>query len=323
MKMIRKFSIALSMMTLLGGLHTGASPADSAERTIDPAFEPTLRDVRYGDHRKHKLHFWKAEAEQPTPLVFHIHGGGWNGGTRINNTLKSILPSLIDAGISVASVEYRLIREAVAEGIDPPVRAPLHDAARALQFVRSQSEEWNLDPDRIAACGGSAGGCTSLWLAFHDDLAVADSDDPLARLSTRPNCVAAIRAQTTLDPKQMQEWMPNSFYGGHAFGVHEPNSSDRPKAFAAFLARRDELLPTINEYSPYALATSDDPPVYLYFTKRPAMGKELKDPTHSSNFGVKLHERLLALGVESELVYPDAPGVTHTSVAEYLIDRLK
>ena len=40
----------------------------------------------------------------------------------------------------------------------PPVKAPLEDAARALQFVRSKAAEWNIDKKRIGATGGSAGG---------------------------------------------------------------------------------------------------------------------------------------------------------------------
>lgn len=295
----------------------------AAEAGLDSALQPTLRDVRYGSHPRHKLHFWKVESQRPTAVAIHIHGGGWNGGQRLNKNLLPALPQLLKANIAVVSVEYRLIRHAVSEGVDPPVKAPLHDCARAVQFVRSKAGEWNLDPERVAVFGGSAGGCTSLWLAFHDDLADPGSDDPIARESTRPNFAAGLRAQTTLDPVQMKAWMPNGFYGGHAFGIIYPGKENRERSIQEFLSRRDELLPKINEYSPYALASKDDPPVYLYYKSKPAMGKNTKDPTHSSNYGVKLHEHLQSLGVESELVYPGAPEVTHASVEEFLISKLK
>src|SRR5207302_11330766 len=102
--------------------------------------------------------------------------------------------------------------------IEPPVKAPLEDAARALQMIRSKAGEWNLDKKRIGATGGSAGACSSLWLAFHDDLADPKSEDPVARESTRLHCAAANGAQTSLDPQQVKEWTPNSGYGGHALG---------------------------------------------------------------------------------------------------------
>lgn len=147
-------------------------------------------------------------------------------------------------------------------GVEPPVRAPLHDAARALQFVRSKAEAWEIDKERIAACGSSAGACSSLWLAFHDDLADPASSDPVARESTRLATAAVFNAQTTLDPAQMRAWTPNSYYGGHAFGFVD-KARTRDEQFAAFLAARDTLLPWIAEYSPDALVTADDPPVYL------------------------------------------------------------
>lgn len=320
----KKQPAALLLTTLVAvSLLFIATASDAAKPKLNSLPEPTLSDVSYGDSSRHKLHFWKADSSQTTAVAVHIHGGGWNGGMRLNKTLRAALPSLLEAKISVVSVEYRLIRNGVDEGVKPPVKAPLYDCARALQFVRSRAVEWNLDPARLAVFGGSAGGCTSLWLAFHDDLADPHSADPIAHQSTRPNFAAVLRAQTTLDPKQMKEWMPNGFYGGHAFGIIKPGKENREKGIRAFLARRDELLPLINEYSPYALATSDDPPVYLWYRVKPAMGEGTKDPTHSSNYGVKLHEHLQSLGVQSELVYPGAPDVVHPTVEQYLISKLK
>ncbi len=140
------------------------------------------------------------------------------------------------------------------------------------------------------------------------------SEDLTPRESTRLHCAAVIGPQTTLDPKQMKEWTPNSSYGGHAFGKAD---------FASFLADRDEILPWIAEYSPYALASADDPPVALFYNKPPAIGKAQKDPTHSANFGVKLQERCIELGIGCELVYPGATKILHRTVTDYLIATLK
>ncbi|MEY4090027.1 MAG: hypothetical protein RJB55_2298, partial [Verrucomicrobiota bacterium] len=195
--------------------------------------KPTFAEVRYGAHERHVMDFWKAESAAPTPLVFVIHGGGWQGGEKERVDRFVDVAALLKAGISVAAINYRLIRHAEADGVVPPVKAPLHDAARALQFVRSKAREWNVDRTRIGATGGSAGACSSLWLAFHDDLADPRSTDPVARESTRLFCAAVNGAQTTLDPLQMKEWTPNSRYGGHAFGVG---------AFPQFLAAREKIL---------------------------------------------------------------------------------
>ena len=244
-----------------------ATPAATvAKPTPVPGPPPTLADVRYGAHERQVLDFYKAASDKPTPLLFFIHGGGWvNGDKRNPGSLKACL----DAGISVVSINYRYSWQAQIDGVKPPVKAPLEDAARALQFVRSKAKEWNLDKQRIGASGGSAGACSSLWLAFHSDLADPKSSDPIARESTRLWCAAVNGAQTSLDPKQLVEWTPNSRYGGHAFGFMDPNDrKTRDTRFAEFLQHRDELLPLIKEYSPYELVSKDDPGVCISFTRR-------------------------------------------------------
>ena len=307
----------LTTLLLAISLSIAAHAADSAPA----APQPTLADVPYGPDPKQRLDFYRAESPKPAPLVFFIHGGAWTGGDKVKNGPASIALYLA-AGISVVSVEYRFVTQAQAAGIKPPVDWPLHDAARALQFVRSKAGEWNLDKTRIGALGESAGACSSLWLAFHPDLVEPKSADPIARESTRLACAAVIRAQTTLDPQQMKEWTPNSNYGGHAFGF-TGDAAKKISRFDEFLAKRDTILPWIAEYSPYALVTADAPPIYMLYLNPPALGQVEKDPIHTANFGVKLEEKLRSVGVECEQVYPGAPGVKHAAAHDYLIAKLK
>jgi acetyl esterase/lipase len=308
--------IALSALAQQTGNATQPSPAKKRSvnqpEQYDPSVPtPTLSGVKYGDHERQVLDFWRAESKSPTPLVFVIHGGGWMGGSKERVDRFADVATLLDARISVVAINYRYIRQ--AGELSPPVQAPLHDAARALQFVRTKATEWNIDKRRIGAAGGSAGACSSLWLAFHDDLADPKSKDPVARESSRLWCAAVVGAQTSLDPKQMKEWTPNSKYGGHAFGK---------ASFAKFLADRESILPWIEEYSPYALVSQDDPAVYLTYARPPALGKNEKDPTHTSNFGVKLQEHCQATGVACELVYPGAPMLMHKTPTDFLIATL-
>lgn len=298
-----------------------AAQTETPKKKEAPAPPATIEEISYGPHPKQVMTFWKAESKVPTPLVFFIHGGGWQAGNR-KGSMATWVPAMHKQGISVVSIEYRFIEEAIADGVEPPVKACLHDAARALQFVRSKATEWNIDKNRIGASGGSAGACTSLWLAFHDDLADPNSSDPVARESSRLTCAAVTGAQTTLDPVQMKEWTPNSNYGSHAFGILREVNGKKQRDFEAYLAKRDEIMPWIQEYSPYHLVTSDDSPVYLIYSTPPAKGQEEKDPTHSANFGALLKEKLDEVKVPCELVYPGAPNVEHKTAMDYLAAKL-
>ncbi|MCX6838069.1 MAG: alpha/beta hydrolase [Verrucomicrobia bacterium] len=312
--------LALLPFLLVASLHA-QTPAPAVNPAPVPKRAPTIANVAYGTHERQVLDFYKAESTKPTPLLFFIHGGGWVNGDKAN---PAPAQACLAAGISVVSINYRYSYQAQLAGMIPPVQWPLEDAARALQFVRSKAAEWNIDKQRIGASGGSAGACSSLYLAFHDDMADPNSSDPVARESTRLWCAAVEGAQTSLDPKQLKEWTPNSRYGGHAFGFMDPNDKKtRDTRFAEFLEKRESVLKWIKRYSPYELVSKDDPPVYLRYGDTPALGQPQKDPTHTSNYGVKLQEHCQAIGTECELVYPNASNVKHKTTAEFLIATLK
>jgi acetyl esterase/lipase len=296
-----------------------ASSAPTAPRNV-----PTVADFVYGTQsERQKLDFWKAESDVPTPVVLMIHGGGWVRGDKSGYNGKAVQPFL-QAGISVAALNYRFIQQAMEQGVEPPVKACVYDAARALQTIRSKAKEWNIDPRRVGATGGSAGACTSLWLALHDDLAAPDSSDPIARGSTRLTCAAVIGAQTSLDPAQLREWIPNAEYGGHAFGFAAKGRS-RPGEFELLLSNRERVLPWIKEYSPIELISADDPPIYLEYAGQPTppvVGQRQSDPTHSAIYGIKFVEKLEAAGVEGVLSYPGHENTKYGSVNAFLIAKL-
>jgi acetyl esterase/lipase len=290
---------ALPLLALL--LAAPATRADEPKK---------LLNVPYGKHPRQVLDFYQAKSDKPTPVVFYIHGGGWQNGDKKTN------PQLFLAeGISVVAINYRYVQNGVEEKVVPPVKAPLEDAARALQFVRSKAAEWNLDKKRIGATGGSAGGCSSLWLAFHSDMADPDSKDPVARESTRLYCAAVNGAQTSLDPKELREWMPNYRYGAHAFGL---------PSFQALLDNREKALKWIKEYSPIEHVSKDDPPIGLFYRGDPKakVGDSPGDPTHSPILGIQLAAKLKAAGMDVVLVYPEHPHAKYKNSTDYLIDRL-
>ncbi len=319
---LRPFSLAPFGLALLVAFPAAAQQKAKEKAPEAPA--PTLANVAYGEDLRQVLDFYQVKSEQPAPLVFFIHGGGWRGGDK-NRAAGFGLQEFLKAGLSVAAINYRFVPAAHEAGVKPPVKWPLQDAARALQFVRSKAGEWNIDKTRIGATGGSAGAASSLWLLYHDDMADPGAADPVARESTRLTCAAVLGAQTCFDPHLLREWLPNMTYGGHAYGFSKKDQS-RETEFQTFHDARDQVMPWVRQYSPYHLVTADDPPVLLQYSGRaeepPVAGQPARDPTHSAVMGIKLLEKLRATGVEGYLVYPGGPQSAYPSAAAFLIARL-
>ena len=97
----------------------------------------------------------------PFPAVVMIHGGGFRAGTR-----QGYLPlafQLAQKGYVAATVSYRL---------SPMAQFPAHvqDVKAAVRFVRANAHRFQIDPDRIGAVGGSAGGHLVLFLGLTADV---------------------------------------------------------------------------------------------------------------------------------------------------------
>src|SRR5947208_1724873 len=157
------------MITVCAAVFLLGSSAGAQQPKARSLPAPDVSNAAYGPHERNVLDLWKAKSDRPTPLVVFIHGGGFRQGDK-SQLAPGLLARCREAGISVAAINYRLSNQA-------PFPAPMLDGARAVQYLRSRASEWNLDPKRVAATGGSAGAGISLWLAFHDDLADSLSSD--------------------------------------------------------------------------------------------------------------------------------------------------
>lgn len=85
------------------------------------------------------------------PAVILVHGGGWIAGDR-RRDVQPLFKPLQDAGLAWFSLDYRLATDITQFG------AGIDDVLAAIDYVRSHAVELNVDPDRIALIGESAGG---------------------------------------------------------------------------------------------------------------------------------------------------------------------
>jgi acetyl esterase/lipase len=277
---------------------------------------PAHADLHYGPHERNRLDLWLAKSEEPTPLLICIHGGGFSGGDKRSYRNNSIVSKMLAAGISVATINYRL-----TDGGRNPYPIPMHDSARALQYLRHHANKFNLDPARVASTGGSAGACISMWLAFHDDLADLKSEDPILRESTRLTAIAPNSGQPTVHMPTFLKWFGVDSLVEHAggrplFGI--PAGGE--------LKLSPELDALMLDASPITHLTKDDPPVYMVYGRPDTPVSETTKSgvwVHHPRLGVELKKAMDQLGLPCELQYPGGPKVaTYKDQTEFLIRNL-
>ncbi len=301
-----KLKFALSLICISIAMASNCQEEAKKNKT---GLEPSMKDVKYGPYERNVLNLWQAKSDKPTPVMIKIHGGGWTTGAK--DEVLSPKDEYLAAGISVVSISYRLTDTAI-------LPAPVYDAARALQFVRYKAKEWNLDKNRIALSGGSAGACSSLWLALHDDMADPNNEDPVLRESTKPTCIAVSNGQTCLDP----EWIEKNI-GPEANKHRMIFKSFGARSAAEMMGNKDKYQKMITEFSPIFHVDKNDPPMYLDY--REDISVPAKDPNHGIHhgiFGIKLKEEADKVGVECHLNIKGYSDPKYKTPIEFVKDKL-
>jgi len=146
-----------------------------------------------GEGDKPSLTIYLPPAEKANGAAVVVCPGGGYGGLAIGHEGKDPAEWLIRHGITAFVLRYRL-----GARYHHPI--PMQDAQRAMRFVRSRAKEWNVDPQRIGIWGFSAGGHLASTIATHFDNGKADADDPIDRVSCRPDFAILCYPVITMRP---------------------------------------------------------------------------------------------------------------------------
>lgn len=282
----------------------------NAAQTEKP--KPDIENGKYGPYERNVFDLWKPKSKKPTPLVVYIHGGGLRSGDK-SGISPNQLTQMLKAGLAVMAINYRLT---------PEVVFPQHfmDSARAIQYARFNAKEFNIDPKKIAATGGSAGGLTSLWIGFRDDMADKKNADPVLRQSTRLRAMAISAAQTTLVPDVVAKYVGDlatrypSYAADRLFGL-KINELGSPKAIDLYKA-----------ISPLTYLSRDDPPVWAIYSvpDKPLTAESTNsDAIHHPGFGRVLKEEMDKLNIECRLRHKDDGKNVNTDMINFLLKNLK
>lgn len=272
-------------------------------------------DVPYGSDPRTRFDVFLPESSTPTPLYVHIHGGGFVGGSKSSGYKGSAaaINGLLAAGIAYASFEYRVL----AETDDVGVIKPLTDSKRALQFIRHHAAAFNIAADKVFLEGGSAGAGTSLWIAFHDDMAEPTSPDPVAKQSTRVLGAAANATQATYDLKKWDSVVFEEYGISFLDAAVQQGLGQRLMSFYGIQSMSELDSPKIQAYRAevdmFAWMTKDDPPFYVHNPLTPAS----IPTTENALFHHAFHARSLSDQAKTlpltHLAYIEALGVADPS----------
>ena len=298
--------ICLRHVVLLGLASAGLLLLACSGSPGQPAVSPTAdgsalvrkagtveRDVTYcsvdGIDLKMDVYYPSATDGRPAPVAVYVHGGGWVSGSKGGGAGRLDVGELVSRGYVVASVDYRLA---------PTYQFPaqIEDVKCAIRSLRAQAAEYGIDPDRIGAWGGSAGGHLVSLLGTTDARAGFDVG-PYPEQSSRVRAVVDLFGPSDLTVFGMAIAMATS---PPAIGTATAMATSAPafgtvtamvtgaRVFGA--ASPDDLA----RASPVTYASGDDPPFLIL------QGE--KDAVVPPNQSQILYDRLTAAGVRATLV---------------------
>lgn len=242
----------------------------------DPAKLGTVeRDLTYcvadGVPLKLDAHY-PAEASGPLPVAVYVHGGGWHGGDKKGGAGSLDFGELLSRGYLVISVNYRLAPRYVFP-------AMIEDVKCAVRHLRAAADRYGLDPEKIGAWGGSAGGHLVSLLGTADESAGFEGAGGYSEQSSRVQAVVEM-------------------FGAGDLSLMF-NGSTRETLASAFGATSagDEILRLA---SPVTWISPDDPPFLLLHGE-----KDRLVPLEQSEL---LYEQLVETGVPATFVVVENAG---------------
>lgn len=280
---------------------------------VDPELStpPSIENMRYGKYEQNIMDLYLVDSETPTPIAIFIHGGGFKSGTKeqVNDTV--VMEELLAAGISVASIDYRLTLEK-----EVTLGEILHeDMTLAVQVLRHRASSLNIDPTRMAAWGNSAGAGAALFLGVADDIADSDNVNPILRQSSKVQVVGHLAGQSTYDVVQWADiagvrtdWMELTDFEDDLFWFN--------------VESRDQITPEMRaKVDITALISSDD--AIIYAEKTPdridpvTIDEDISEDdkpiarvqvAHSKEHAIFIGTRCSEAGITCEIVTEILPG---------------
>tara|TARA_B100001175_G_scaffold28289_1_gene20816 strand:+ start:1966 stop:2907 length:942 start_codon:yes stop_codon:yes gene_type:complete len=276
-----------------------------------------FKNISYGPDKKNNLDLWLAHSKSKSPFVIYIHGGGFGSGSKnaayTKNNFKRVL-RLLENNISFATIDYRF------KNNDDFLLSSLNDAKRALQYLKFNSEKFNLLKNKVALMGASAGATSSLWIGLQDDLSDQSSADPVLRESTKVSCIIGMAAAHSLNLNRWKE-------------MANVDEAYLKSIFEKFLGKMDTEIwmersfdkNYISEVDFFEKMDSNDPPIFIINFGKNRKPKNIADFHHNPLHAKVLKARADSLNIKN-VVYAPGIGIVDKSnqgLVDFIIENLK
>lgn len=276
------------------------------------------KDIAYDNKTRTQFDIWMPDSETPTGLVIYAHGGGFSSGDKdfVYTAQQggawdfpADIRFLLQNKIAFATIRYTLLS---TTGERDGIKKPMADVKRALQYIRYNASLFNIDKSKIILAGNSAGGGTSLWIAFNDEMADTQSSDPVLRESTRVKGVVAREHQSSYNIED--RWVNDVFIDYNLTWTeilaNETGNISKIYGVSSTAEYESAVIDSYRaEVDMLALLTADDPAIWIDNTLRdvvpPYSAPEIA--SHHAFHARELKERSDAVGVENIIYYGKNP----------------
>ena len=267
-----------------------ARPQRGPGRQMQPVPDDVelLKDVAYGKGggRPLKLDILrpKKRPATPMPVLVYVHGGAWRAGSK--EMRRPQFFQLAQAGYFVASIEYRLSREAIFP-------AQIEDTKCAIRFLRAHAKDYRINTDRIGVWGHSAGGHLVALLGTAGDVKDLEGQGGWADQSSRVQAVVDCFGPTNF--LKMTE-------GLKALGMPDRMNHDSANSPESQLigGAIHENRQKVARADPITYVSKDDPPFLILHGDR--------DSTVPPNQSQLLYDALKKAGVDATLHFVKGAG---------------
>ncbi|MCM2317062.1 MAG: alpha/beta hydrolase [Thermoanaerobaculia bacterium] len=247
---IRSVSLVLALVLFASAASAARlRPVRRPAPGLQPPFEVTVaRDVEYcrtGSRAllAHAVDPVTGAGSAPRPAIIWVHGGGWRSGTRDQGLVR--VEPLARRGWFGLTIEYRLSDEATFP-------AQIEDVKCAVRYLRANAAQLNVDPDRIAMWGASAGGHLVALTGVSADRPELEGVGSWLGVSSRVQAVVDWYGPSDL-PNMESQGLPCA-------GDHSSASSPEGLMLGCALASCPDKA---RAASPISYVSADDPPMLI------------------------------------------------------------